>query len=440
MDKRLPLSRKKSAQPVKVMAILAVFVALFLCYAMIKTFSHSNKSNYAKNKLSLPELDDQDINGEDETQENVWKTIITQSGDSLAILFKRVGISPQTLQTILKNNPQAKLLTSIRPNQSIRFLIQNSILEKMIIPIDTARFLMVTRTSSGYMTQIETHQMDTQQQYVTATISGSLFGTAKRLNIPYKLINQMTEIFNWEIDFSKDVRTGDQFSIVYKAFYIADKQVATGEILAVRFTNKGKTYQAIRHHNNNGEDDYFTPEGTSLKKAFSRYPIKFSHISSTFTTARFHPILHYKRAHKGVDLAAPIGTPIHATGDGTIVMIDRNNAYGNMIKIAHNKTFASIYAHMLRFQKGLSRGNHVKRGQIIGYVGQSGLATGPHCHYEFHVNQQAKNPSTIELPRGAPISGSELIAFKAQTGTLLAQLKLVEDAQLASNPKKISHG
>ena len=232
------------------------------------------------------------------------------------------------------------------------------------------------------------------------------------------------------------MRAGDQFSIVYKAYYIDDKLVNTGEIYAVTYTNRGKTHEAIRHVDASGDYDYYTPQGASLKKAFSRYPIKFSHISSSYNLSRYHPILHYRRPHNGVDLAAAIGTPVHATGDGRIAIIDRHNGYGNMVKVAHNQGYSSIYAHLLRFQKGLARGDHVKRGQVIGYVGQTGLADGPHCHYEFHVNQQPKNPTTIELPHASPVSSREMASFKAQAHTLLAQLKLYEEATLAAAGKK----
>ena len=278
--------------------------------------------------------------------------------------------------------------------------------------------------------------METHNQYVTATLNGSLYTTAKRMNIPYKLIQQMAEIFTWDIDFAKDVRAGDQFSILYTAFYINDKQVGTGDILAVTYNNHGKIHEAVRHTTAYGGHDYFTPQGTSLKKAFSRYPVNFSHISSTFNLSRQHPILHYRRPHRGIDLAAPLGTPIRATGDGRITYIGRQNGYGNVIKINHQTIYSSVYAHLLRFQKGLSKGSVIHRGQIIGYVGQSGLASGPHCHYEFHINHQAQNPTTVALPRALPIASKELAAFKAQATHLLASLKLYESSKFAKNNVK----
>lgn len=309
-------------------------------------------------------------------------------------------------------------------------------MEKLIVPVNTIQTLTVYRAGKIYKTKIDSKKTTTQNRYVTATVQGSLYTTAQRFNIPSKLVRQMTTIFNKEIDFSRSLRSGDQFSIIYDAYYIEDKMVGVGDILVVTYTNRGKTYQAIRHTNAHGEQDYFTPQGTSFKKAFTRYPIKFSHISSTFALSRYHPILHYRRAHKGIDLAAPIGTPIHATGDGVITIIDRHNGYGNMIKIKHDKTYSTVYGHLLKFQKGLSKGSRVKRGQVIGYVGQTGLATGPHCHYELHVNNQPRNPTTISLPTAAPVPAREMAAFKAKASTLLARLKLFEQAQLASKGKK----
>lgn len=430
-------SHKKPAKPSKSVAFIALFIAFISSYFLITALFHKHKANYANKTLSLPKLAPQKAEPDTSTENHGWTIITTHSGDSLASVFKRAGLSRQTLQTILYKNPHAKTLASIKPDQQIRLLIHDQVLEKLIIPVSNTQHLIVSNQGKQYSSKIKSRKMDSHEDYLTATIRGSLYGTAKRLNIPYKLIQQMTEIFNWEIDFAREVRSGDQFSIVYKAYYIEDKLVNTGEIIAVTYTtNHGAVHQAIRHANTNGDYDYFTPQGTSLKKAFSRYPIKFSHISSTYSLSRYHPVLHYRRPHKGVDLAASIGTPVHATGDGRVEIIDRHNGYGNMVKISHSKLYSSLYAHLLRFQKGLARGDHVKRGQVIGYVGQTGLADGPHCHYEFHVNRQPKNPSTVELPRSSPVPAREMVSFKTKAGTLLAQLKLYEAASLAAAGKK----
>ena len=429
MDQQTNNSPKTSAKSI---ALMALFIAFLLSYFLVKIFSHHYKTNYSNSVLALPELTTQKSDIHTSPENGGWKIIQTHSGDSLSSIFKQAGLSGQTLQAVLHNNKHAKTLTNIKPNQEIQLLIHDNILEKLIFPFTNQQFLVVSLEEKRYLTQIQSRKMDSHTDYLTATVRGSLYGTAKRMNIPYKLIQQMTTIFNWDIDFAKDVRAGDQFSIIYKAYYIDDKLINTGDIIAVTYTNRGKAHKAIRHADARGYYDYFTPEGTSLQKAFSRYPIKFSHISSTYSLSRYHPILHYRRPHKGVDLAASIGTPVHATGDGQIEIIDRHNGYGNMVKLSHNRGYSSVYAHLLRFQRGLAKGDHVKRGQVIGYVGQTGLADGPHCHYEFHINHQPKNPTTIELPRASPVPAREIASFKSNASTLLAQLKLYEDANLAA--------
>ena len=436
MDQQLIVSPNKSAKPSKSLVLVAVIIAILLSYFLANIWFHKQKANYANKPLTLPKLDEHKTETSEVDNDNGWKIITTQKGDSLASIFKRVGLSGQVLQAVLQNNKHAKTLASIKLNQQIQFLIRDQILEKLIIPVSTTQFLVVYHEGKSYLCKLKSRKMDMHNDYLTATVHGSLYSTAKRMNIPYKLVQQMTELLNWEIDFAKEVRAGDQFSIIYQAYYIEDKLVSTGDILAVTYTNRGKQHQAIRYAHPNGDYDYFNQQGVSLKKAFTRYPIKFSHISSTYSLSRYHPILHYSRPHKGVDLAASIGTPVHATGDGRIEVIDRHNGYGNMIKISHNKTYSSLYAHLLRFQKGISKGTQVKRGQVIGYVGQTGLADGPHCHYEFHVNHQPKNPTTIQLPHASPVPAREMASFKSKANTLLAQLKLYEEANLAAAGKK----
>lgn len=363
--------------------------------------------------------------------------IKSRNGDSLDYIFNRSGLNPSLLKAIMQKNPYRKFLTRIPANMELQLLIKNHSLEKLTLPISATQYLTIQREKGQYRTKINQRKVTTRTLLISARVHGSLYGTAKRRNIPYKLMQQMTEIFTWDINFARDVRDGDQFTILYHGHYIDDKLITIGDIQAVSYTNRGKNFQALRHTSRSGRSDYYTPQGTGLKKAFSRYPLQFSHISSSFSLSRYHPILHYRRAHKGVDLAARIGTPIQATGDGRIEIIGRQNAYGNMIKIKHNKTYSTIYGHMLKFQKGLSKGSFVKRGQIIGYVGQTGLASGPHCHYEFHINNQPKNPSTINLPRSEPISGAELRRFKLNATTLLAQLKRAEKNELAlATPQK----
>ncbi|KTD16850.1 M23 family metallopeptidase [Legionella jordanis] len=493
MDQQPNVSLEDSTKPSKLMALIALIIAFSLPFILVKSFPHKHRTNFSVSNTEVFEpvqtsivtpipsksevlnkrkpvssIASNSITKKDKVegvkppqkvalqqkqtikpspsspkpQEQVrketppnpngdWKIIKMRKGDSLTTVFKRQGLSPQTLQNILRGNPHGRVFSHFKPDQEIQLLIKKKVLEKMVVPYSPTQDLMVYREGQRYISKINGRKTTTQNKIVTAVIRGSLYSTAKRNNVHPKLIKQMTEVFTWDINFAKDIRAGDQFTIIYQGYYIGDKMVDIGDILAVSYKTRGKTYQAVRHTDRTGHTDYYSPQGTSLKKAFDRYPLRFSHISSTFSLSRYHPILHYKRAHKGVDLAAPIGTPIRATGDGRIEIIGRQSGYGNMIKISHNKTYSTIYGHMLKFQKGLSRGDYVKRGQIIGYVGQTGLASGPHCHYEFHYNHQPKNPTTVDLPRGFPIQGREMASFKANSATLLAQLNAFEQGRLA---------
>lgn len=413
---------------------LCVFISLcVISYFLFKPQTSPN-NDYTTHILALPNTPSLDADEED-SNKTTWTRLKPQPGDSLTTIFKRIGLSNQMLQNLLHDNPRNPAFSRINPRQELQFFIEDHQLIKLIIPVNERQLLAITYKNNHYISELTNRTVNSLTQYVTATVKGSLYVTANHLHISSKLIRQMIEIFNAQINFAREARTGDQFSILYNALYIDNKEVDVGDILAVRYTHQGKTYTAIKHKTLSGNEDYYTLEGQSMKKAFTRYPVRFSHISSTFSLSRMHPILHYNRPHKGIDLAAPIGTPIHATGNGIISIMGRQGAYGNMIKITHDNKYASVYGHLLKFQKGLTRGSHVTRGQVIGYVGQSGLADGPHCHYEFHVHHNPRNPATIPLPQALPIVGREVARFKAKASILLARLKLYEDARLAANQK-----
>ena len=409
--------------------IMIIFIIICLLTVVIIYLKTPKALDYQQQTLSLP-------NFKPVLKEETIKN--TQEWQSLSSIFQRAGLTAKTLQLVLQNNPHKLILSKIKPNQTFQFLIKDQTLETLTVPHSKTDTLIIQRDAHGYSSQLKSIKTSTQNQLVTATVQGSLYGTAKRMNIPFDLIKQMTTIFSQQINFAREIRSGDQFTILYKANYHANELVSTGEILAVSYTNRGKTYQAIRHEISHQEVDYFTPEGNSLRQAFSRYPVQFSHISSMFSLSRMHPILHYRRKHVGVDLVAPLGTPVHATGDGRIETIERHSTYGNVIKIYHPNAYTSVYAHLHHFQRGLTRGSRVKRGQVIGYVGKTGLAEGPHCHYEFHVNGLPINPSTVILPRAASIPKPQINSFKKRALSILSQLKFYETAHLASTKKRIT--
>ena len=245
---------------------------------------------------------------------------------------------------------------------------------------------------------------------------------------------KLTSIFGWEIDFALDLRKGDKFSVVYEKRYLDGKRISNGKILVATFNNRGTDHKAVLFKQKNGSENYFTPSGRSLRTAFLRTPIPLARVSSHFNLSRKHPVLHTIRAHKGTDYAASSGTPIRATGDGRVISAGWKGGYGRAVVIKHGHNISTLYAHMSRYKKGIRAGTKVKQGQTIGYVGQSGLATGPHLHYEFRVNGIQRDAERVKFPHAAPVSRNQLAQFKQQSAIYLDQLKTFEDNYtIASN-------
>ena len=262
------------------------------------------------------------------------------------------------------------------------------------------------------------------------SIETSLFLDGLEADLSKELILQLTDIFAWDIDFATNLRPGDQFTIVYGKKMVDGKETDSDEIIAAEFINQGSSYTAVRYINEFGISSYYTPDGQSMQRAFLTTPVDFAKISSPFDMHRKHPILNRIRAHKGIDYAARIGTPVKTTGDGTVIFCGNKGAYGQAVIIQHNDQYETLYAHMSDFKKGLTEGDHVKQGDVIGYVGQSGLATGPHLHYEFHVDGLYRDPETVKIPHSTPISTALLADFNAQTQTFFTQLNQVKAKSL----------
>jgi len=271
------------------------------------------------------------------------------------------------------------------------------------------------------------------------SIETSLFLDGLEADLSKELLLQITDVFAWDIDFATNLRPGDQFTVVYGKKVVNGKEMDTDEIIAAEFINQGVSYAAVRYIDDSGNASYYTPDGQSMQRAFLSAPVDFIKISSPFDPHRKHPILNRIRAHKGIDYAARTGTPVKTTGDGTVTFCGRNGAYGQVVIIEHNDHYETLYAHMSGFMKGLTVGSHVKQGDVIGYVGQSGLATGPHLHYEFHVDGQYRNPETVKIPHSLPIGGERLADFKTQTQTYVAQLNQAKaKSLLAKTPPAIA--
>ena len=345
-----------------------------------------------------------------------------KKGDTLSGIFTRLKRLSDLLD--LMRSPEANdLATRIMPGDRLRLISQNgSLIELDYLPRGATPLAFVRKDGTFYMAGAPSH-MERRIYYAYGRIQNSLFEDGHRAGLSDKLIMQLARIFGWDIDFALDLRQGDYFTVVYDTVYDHGDRVGEGNILAAEFVNRGQRFVAIRYTTPDGQSGYYTPEGRSLRKAFLRTPVQFSYISSRFNLHRKHPILNRIRAHKGVDYAAPIGTPVRAAGDGKVAFVGWKGGYGRFIVLQHGQTYSTAYGHLSRFASGLRIGKTVKQGQVIGYVGKSGLATGPHLHYEFRVNGRHQNPLTIKLPNALPIASKYLADFKTASAPLLAQLE-----------------
>src|SRR5690606_8999658 len=287
----------------------------------------------------------------------------------------------------------------------------------------------------GYSFKKDKLKPDVTTAYAYGQIESSLFLAAKRAGLSHNLTMDLANVFGYDIDFAMDIRKGDSFEVVYEEKTIDGERVGTGNILAARFTNRGKNYTAVRYTNKQGNTSYYTADGNSLRKAFIRTPVDFARISSRFSAGRKHPILNKIRAHKGVDYAAPRGTPIKAAGDGRIELAGRRGGYGNTVIIQHGNRYKTLYGHMQGFAKGIKTGSPVKQGQIIGYIGTTGLSTGPHLHYEFQVNGVHVDPLSQKVPMADPIAKNERQRFLQQSQPLIARMDQEKATLLAANKR-----
>lgn len=356
-------------------------------------------------------------------------------GDNLSTLFDRAKISRDQLAELMSLGGDARELVRIHPGDVIK--VTTSTEGKLLsleYELDKFNYLQISRTENGLDAKQLRYEIETRTIHTSGIIDSSLFLSAQRAGLSQTLIMELAGIFGWDIDFVLDIRNGDRFTVIYEEILKEGKKIADGNILAADFTNQGETYRAIRYADPvTGEAGYYSPDGRSLRKAFLRTPVNFSRISSKFTTSRYHPILHKFRSHKGVDYAAPTGTPVKASGDGKIVFRGRKGGYGNVVIIQHGARYTTLYGHLSRFNSKVGVGSKVKQGQVIGYVGATGLASGPHLHYEFQVDGVHRNPLTVKLPSTQPIAERYIDNFMVTTQNFVAQLDTLSRDAIALN-------
>lgn len=366
-------------------------------------------------------------------QAGTWREHTIQAGDTLAKIFAQFDISAQILHRVVRSGKDAKRLARIVPGQRLRLRVHSDGgLQELCHEIDALTELRVTRTPDGFASTLVEHEVERRVAHASTTINASLFLAAQRAGLPDNVTMELAEIFGWDIDFALSIRTGDQFTVLYEELYLDGDLIGNGDILAAEFVNQGKSYRAVRFELPEDRVEYYTAEGNSMRKSFLRTPVKFSRISSRFNLQRKHPVLNRIRAHRGVDYAAASGTPVRATGDGRISFRGRKGGYGRTVMISHANGYSTLYAHMSRYAKGASKGRQVRQGDIIGYVGKSGLATGPHLHYEFRVRGKHRDPLKVKLPNSTPLPARHHEQFETQAQPLLAKLEIVKSVLLAA--------
>lgn len=369
-------------------------------------------------------------------KEPSWKTATVKNGDNMALIFARVGLSPQELDRVMRADKGASALKQIMPGQNFTFQINNGDLQHLVYEIDTLNTLNIRRNSEdGFVVTSNTREMESHVTNTTATITSSLFLAGQEAGLSDNLIMELAGIFGWDVDFALDIRSGDRFTLVYEELFLDDKKQRDGNIIAAEFNNRGKTYRALRYTDAKGVSDYFSPDGKSMRKAFIRTPVDFTRISSRFGKRR-HPTLNKMKNHHGVDYAAPRGTPIKAAGDGKLTYVGRKGGYGKTVMIQHGGKYSTLYAHMSRIKPGMRRGKKIRQGQTIGYVGSTGRSTGPHLHYEFRVNGVHRNPLRVRLPDAAPIHAKYKTDFLDKSRGLVARLNELTQTTIALNDNK----
>jgi len=355
-----------------------------------------------------------------------------QRGDTLASLLSRLGVQDREAFDFLRTNSSAQAIArQLRPGKALTArTTEDGQLLSLHFPLSGKdAVLVVTREATGLQIQEQAYALETRTEFRSGEIRYSLFGATDAAGIPDSIATQLADIFGGDIDFYRDLRKGDRFSVVYEMLYQRGQPHRSGRILAAEFTNDGNTYQAYWYRGDSNQvGGYYTADGKNLRKAFLRSPLEFSRVTSGFTGSRFHPVLKTWRAHKGVDYGAPIGTRVRSVADGTVEFAGQQGGYGNIVVLRHHGAYSTAYGHLNGFAAGIRRGTRVAQGDIIGYVGRTGLASGPHLHYEFRVNNQQVNPLTVTMPSAPPLAAADIGKFSSVAATLRQQLQLSKES------------
>lgn len=428
----------KAERKLKLRWILAIScLPLFGIYAAFGIAPQTSISNINTasivEEISLPDsgamFDTSTISAQ-----NYWYKEHIRRDDTLSSVLLRLNIRNRDALNFIRNDSVASVIAaSLRPGNQIEAQTDSDgNLISLEYQISADEFIEIKQQADGYTASKVLHQLEKRPILQSAEIKSSLFAATDGANIPDSVAIQIAEMFESDIDFHTDLRRGDHLNVIYEGSYDQGALLKTGDVLAAEFTNKGKVYRAIGYRDEANKMQFYTPSGASLHKSFLRSPLEFTRISSSFSLGRFHPVLQRLRAHKGVDLAAPTGTRIKASADAVVNFVGIKGGYGNMIILNHANGVSTVYGHLSRFAAGLRRGAKVSQGDIIGFVGMTGMATGPHLHYEFLHNGQHRDPMTAALPKAKPISVHRKAKFDEISSVMTAQLKLLGASNIAA--------
>lgn len=361
-----------------------------------------------------------------------WRSERIQRGDTIAELLRRLNVEDQNASEFLRKHKSAEGLRQLAVGREVQAETDvNGALLALRYMGNDANQVIIEKNGNSFKARTSAALVEKRIQVRTGEIKSNLFAATDEAGLPDPVANQMSEIFGGDVDFHRDLRKGDKFTVIYEMNYINGEPARTGRILSAEFVNHGRAYRAAYFQTTEFTGDYYSPEGKSMRKAFLRSPIEFSRVSSGFSKSRLHPVLNKWRAHKGVDYAAPIGTKVKVTSDGVVSFVGKQGGYGNVVLVNHQGHFTTVYGHLSRFASSIKKGQKLGQGQIVGYVGMTGMTSGPHLHYEFRQSGVQRDPLKVALPDGKPISEAQRTAFEETTRNLFGQLDTFRNTRIA---------
>lgn len=407
------------------LALLLPFVGIMAAFGIAPdTITDTIERTSVVEQIALPALP-----SAGDATESYWREARIERGDTIASILQRLQIDDASAGQVLQRTSEARLLYRLIPGRTIRAHTTAAGQLLALRYLNGTQLLKIDREGDALVVSEGAAEVETRLHMRSGEIRSSLFAATDAAGMSDAVAVQIAEVFSTDIDFHRDLRKGDRFAAVYEVQYHQGEPVKTGRLLSAEFVNNGKTFQAVWFQNPDGEGGYYTPDGKNIRKAFLRSPLEFSRISSGFTMSRFHPVLQTWRAHKGVDYAAPTGTRVRATGDGIIEFVGRQGGYGNLVVLRHQSKYTTWYGHLSGFAPGMQKGKRIVQGDVIGFVGSTGIATGPHLHYEFRTNDVHQDPLRVAMPPAPPLAPQHRAAFDENARPLAERLALVRQVR-----------